>query len=190
MNQEPKVIIHTLISLDGFVAGPGDDMSWIFNQSEPALDLSRHIASIGAVIMGRRTQEVDIRQRPKPEQNFVYGGFNGPIFVLSKERHEAERDPKVQYVSGDVTQALKEAMQAAAGGNVLLLGATVWREFLEAGLVDEILVHVAPVLLGDGIRLYDVPGTRLIELELTESVQIGKLAQLKFKVKKAAPAEA
>lgn len=184
MKQEQKVIIHTLISLDGFIAGPGDDMSWIFNQSEPALDLRQHIASIGAVIMGRRTQEVDIQQRPKPEQNFVYGGFNGPIFVLSKERNEAERDPKVQYVSGDIAKALEAAKQAAAGGNVLLLGATVWREFLQAGLVDEILVHVAPVLLGDGTRLYDVPGTQLIELELTESVKVGKLAQLKFKAKR------
>ena len=61
---------------------------------------------------------------------------------------------------------------------------------MEAGLVDELLVHVAPVLVGDGIRLYDVPGTRLIELELTESMQVGALAQLRFKVGKALPTEA
>ena len=182
MNQEQKIIVHAVISLDGFAAGPGDDLNWVFNHSEPTLDLSQHIASVGAVIMGRRTQEIDIQNRPKPEQNFVYGGFDGPIYVLAEERNEKERDPKVRYISGDITKALTEVRQAANGKHVVLLGATVWREFLEAGLVDEVFVHVAPVLLGDGIRFYSVPGAHLIELELKESVQTGKLAQLKFKV--------
>lgn len=185
MSDKHKVIIHTAMSLDGFVAGPEDDLSWVFNHSEPTLDLSQHIASTGAVVMGRRTQEVDIKQRSDPEKNFVYGGeYNGPVFVLSKERNSQERDPRVQYIAGDITEKIKDVIEATDSGSIVLLGATVWRECLKAGLVDEILIHIVPVLLGDGIRFYAVPGTQLVELELIESVQIGKIAQLSFKVKK------
>ena len=185
MSNKHKVIIHTAMSLDGFVAGLGDDLSWVFNHSEPTLDLSKHIASIGAVVMGRRTQEVDIKQRSNPEKNFVYGGeYDGPVFVLSDEPNDQERDPRVRYISGDIAEKIKDIIKAADGGNVVLLGATVWRECLEAGVVDEILIHVVPVLLGDGIRFYSVPGAQLMELELIESLQIGKIAQLRFKVKK------
>lgn len=174
------------MSLDGLVAGPADDMSWVFSHSEPALDLSSHIASIGAVVMGRRTQEVDIEHRTKPEKNFVYGGkYDGPVFVLSAERNEQELDPRVRYISGDIEKILADVVRSADGGNVLLLGATVWKQWLEAELVDEILIHVVPVLVGDGTRFYSVPGMHLVELDLIESFQVGKLAQLRFRVKKA-----
>jgi dihydrofolate reductase len=185
MRDASKIIIHTAMSLDGFVAGPKDDMSWVFDHWEPTLDSSKHTASVGAVIMGRKTQEVDIDHRSNPEKNFVYGGeYSGPVFVLSKERNDQERDSRVQYLSGDIKEKVGDVTKAANGGDVVLLGATVWREFLEAGLVDEILIHVVPVLLGDGVHFYAIPGAHLVELELTESLQIGKLAQLRFKVTK------
>lgn len=185
MSEKQMVIVHMAMSLDGYVAGPGDNMSWIFSHSEPALDLSKHIASIGAVIMGRRTQEVDIKQRSKPEKNFVYGGeYDGPVFVLSEKPNDQERDPRVQYLSGDIEKVVRKVRAAAGDGNVLLLGATVWRLCLEAGLVDEILVHTVPVLLGDGTSFFSVPGTHLVELKLLESLQIGNLAQLRFTVEK------
>lgn len=107
MSGKHKVIIHTAMSLDGFVAGPGDDMSWVFNHWEPALDLSKHVASVGAVVMGRKTQKVDIEHRSKPDKNFVYGGeYSGPVFVLSEERNDQEMDPRVRRNSSLLTLTL------------------------------------------------------------------------------------
>ena len=72
---------------------------------------------------------------------------------------------------------------AAGAGNILLLGANVWTQGLRASLVDEVLIHVVPVLLGDGTRFYAVPGTELVELELKEVHSRGKLAQMLYRVR-------
>src|SRR5262245_36836336 len=75
------VLWHTAMSLDGFIAAPGDEMGWIFEAFEPSATVEETVNSTGAIIMGRRTYEVEDRNRPG-----VYGGaWHGALFVLTHE---------------------------------------------------------------------------------------------------------
>jgi riboflavin biosynthesis pyrimidine reductase len=76
------------------------------------------------------------------------------------------------------------AKEAAGGANVVILGANVAKQALEADLVDEVLVHLTPVLLGDGVRLFSRPGGSPIRLERTSLRETGQLAALRFRVRK------
>jgi dihydrofolate reductase len=155
-----KVIWHTMMSLDGFIAGPGDDMQWVFGVDGGDAETAEEVRqSIGALLVGRRTQDVEDRV----QGGFYGGSYTGPFFVL---RHDppAER-PVVKGVSGrfldvEIEEAVAVAREAAGDRNVVVLGANVARQCLEARLLDEIIVHVAPMLLGDGIRLYERSGRR------------------------------
>ena len=84
--------------------------------------------------------------------------FSGPLFVLTHRPPEPP-DPDVTFLSGDIGEAVATALNAAGGKNLEILGADVAGQCLRRGLVDEILVYVLPVLLGDGIPLL-VPGPR------------------------------
>ena len=70
------------------------------------------------------------------------------------------------FLSCDVAEAVRITLEAADGKNLEVFSATIGRQFLERGLIDEIDLHIAPVLLGDGIRLYDNPGGGPVRLEL------------------------
>src|SRR5262249_48165079 len=179
-----KVIWHTIMSLDGFIAGPGDDMQWVFGvdggDGETADEVRQ---SIGALLVGRRTQDVEDRV-----QGGVYGGaYSGPVFVL---RHAPPAEPPVgkgvsgRFIDVGIEQAVALAREAAGGRNVVVLGANVARQCLEAGLLDEIIVHVAPVLLGDGVRLYEHAGPP-VKLASLSSRQEGETTVLRYSARHA-----
>ncbi len=109
------------------------------------------------------------------------------MFVLTHEAPDDEEDPTITFLSGDVRKAVATALEAARGKNVLVIGANVARQCIEEGLVDEILVHLAPLLLGDGVRLFDRPGAAPVDLETTSVTQAGQLANLRFRVVKSLP---
>jgi len=96
----------------------------------------------------------------------------GPIFILTHHPQDAPRDPAFTLVSGDIRDVVREALEAAGGKNLVVTGGSVPRQCVQAGLVDEI-VHLVPVLLGDGLRFYDRPGTSRISLE-RDSVAPGR----------------
>ena len=77
---------------------------------------------------------------------------SGPVFVLSHRPQDAPDDPKATFVSG-IDEALARARDAAGGKNVEIFGANVARQCLDVGFIDEVVVHLAPILLGDGVRL-------------------------------------
>ncbi len=84
-----KVVWHTLMSLDGFVAGPGDDMRWAFEvEAGPDESINEVVASTGALLVGRRTQDVEDREQP----GFYGGSYRGQFFVL---RHDPPPQPPV-----------------------------------------------------------------------------------------------
>jgi dihydrofolate reductase len=169
------------MSLDGFIAGPDDAMDWAFDyfsegSSETAGEV---IETTGAIIMGRHTYEVEDRDRPG-----IYGGaWTGPFFVLT-------RDPPAAvpawmtgtFINVDIEAAVARATQAAGGKNVGILGANLAKQCLDRGLLDEIIIHLAPVLLGDGVRLFDVPGGLRVRLEPTHVARSGQLTDLRFRV--------
>ena len=149
-----KVVVNRSMSLDGFIAGPGHTMDW--GAGRPLADfvapddLQEIAAATGAMLIGRRTHEVGKRMEADEPASVDYP-FSGPFFVLTHEPPDPP-DPEVTFLTGDIGEAVATALDAAGGKNLEILGADVAGQCLRGGLVDEILVYVMPVLLGDGIR--------------------------------------
>ena len=108
--------------------------------------------------------------------------FSGPVFVLTHKPPDAP-DPGVTFLTGDIGEAVATARSAAGGKDLEILGADVAGQCLRQGLVDEILVYVLPVLLGDGIG-FSAPGLPRIDLEPVSSTQAGAVTILRFRVRK------
>jgi dihydrofolate reductase len=182
-------VLYMSMSLDGFIAGPnagpgnglGDDgerlHEWAVSSdddgprqiAERLTGVNRKVAdefmTTGAVVAGRGTFE-------------PAGGWGGdhhdgvPIFVLSRREPdgEAARWPLVTYVD-DVTTAMSEAKRAAGDQNVLVHGAGTAQLALAAGVLDELEIHLIPVLLGQGRRLFDDLAPEHIELVRTRVLE-------------------
>ena len=163
-----KVVAIMSMSLDGFVADPDDGVAEVFDwyahsggveirtggmtfrMSEPSAAHFRDLTSgLGAVLTGRRTFEVADG----------WGGNHqwGPAFVLTHEVPEGwpRADSTVHFVTDGLTSAVDQAKAAAGGRAVGVHGAYSFQQLLNAGLVDELSIDVAAVLLGSGIRLFD-----------------------------------
>lgn len=154
-----KVLWHFTMSLDGFVAGPGHAMDWMTGFSfRPGL-VEEYVATTGAVLGGRDGFDAF------PDAGSVYGGaWQGPVFVLTHHPDDAPPAPGVTFLHCDVAEAVRIGLEAAGGKNLEVLSPTIGRQLLERGLLDEIDLHIVPVLLGDGIRLYDNPGGTPVRL--------------------------
>jgi dihydrofolate reductase len=180
-----KVVVNRSMSLDGFIAGPGDAMDWIFDFVAPD-EFPEIAAATGAMLVGRRTVEVGSRMDANNERGSASSGkgypFSGPTFVLT-HRPPHSPGPDVTYLSGDIGEAVATALDAAGGKNLEILGADVAGQCLQRGLVDEILVYVLPVLLGDGIP-FSSPGLGRIDLEPLGSTRSGAVTILRFRVRK------
>ena len=175
-----KVVVNRSMSLDGFIAGPGDAMDWIFDFVAPD-EFPEIAAATGAMLVGRRTWDVGDRMEAEQPGSTDYP-FSGPTFVLTHSPPEPP-DPDVTYLTGDIGEAVATALEAADGKNLEILGADVAGQCLRRGLVDEILVYVMPVLLGDGIR-FSPPGLPRIDLEPVSSSRSRDVTILRFHVRK------
>jgi dihydrofolate reductase len=182
-----KLLWHTMMSLDGFIAGPDDDMQWAFGvEGGPSPTIDEVLRSTGALLVGRRTQDVEDRLQP----GFYGGAFRGPFFVL---RHDPPSEPPVvkgvagQFIDVDIAEAVRLAKAAADDGDVVVLGANVARQCLEAGLLDQIIVHVAPVLVGDGVRLFDRTGGAAVKLTPISSADEGGMTVLRYALGQVSP---
>jgi dihydrofolate reductase len=160
------------VSLDGFVAGPQDGVdepmgqggfrlfNWLDLRNDPDENgqVFEEAMASRAVISGRRTYENAQRWNGDHHDGV-------PVFVLT---HQIPDDPppgSVRYVS-DVRECAEQARSAAGGGDVVAMGAGAGQALLTHGLLDEIELHVVPVLLGRGRRLFDnLPDDR-VELEM------------------------
>ena len=174
-----KVVMNRSMSLDGFIAGPGHAMDWIFDFVAPD-EFPEIAAATGAMLIGRGTYEV-ARRMPDTGKDYG-GGWSGPVFVLTHRPPEPP-DPAEMFLTGDITEAVATARSAAGGKNLEVLGADVAGQCLRRGLVDEILVYILPVLLGDGIR-FSSPGLARIDLEPISSTRSGAVSILRFRVRK------
>ena len=184
-----KVIWNTMMSLDGFIAGPNDDMRWVFGVDVGAGTTAAEVVrSTGALLVGRRTQDVEDRLQP----GFYGGAFRGPFFVL---RHDPPPEPPVvkgvtgTFLDVGIDEAVRVAKEAADGGDVVVLGANIARQCLEARLLDEIIVHIAPVLVGDGVRLFDRSGGEPVRLELLSSEVEGATTVLRYSARGGVPGD-
>ncbi|MFJ9380868.1 dihydrofolate reductase family protein [Streptomyces sp. NPDC101455] len=154
-----KVLWHFTMSLDGFVAGPDHAMDWMTGFSFRAGLVEEY--ATGAVLGGRDGFDAF------PDAGSVYGGaWQGPVFVLTHHPDDAPPASAVTFLNCDVAEAARIGLAATDGKNLEVLSPTIGRQLLERGLIDEIDLHIVPVLLGDGVRLSDSPGGVPVRLGL------------------------
>ena len=176
-----KVFIHATVSLDGFMADPDGVVDWMNGFPSAPEDedvVGRVMQEVGAVVGGaNKTQTIDDGEIP-------YGAMvKVPVYLMTHSRHEPIKKDDVTYtfVVDDITQAVESAKQAAGGKWVSLLGGSISRQCLELGLVDEIQLHVVPILLGDGISLF-TGLSKHIKLERVDTSAYASETHLRYRV--------
>ena len=177
------MLYSATMSLDGFIAGPGGDMAWLTPHLGPDPEVDGLLPRIGALLVGNRTFRGDDPHRGTPAEGKPFGGgWDGPQVVLT---HHLPEDPwpGVTFVD-DLTEAIATAKAGAGDKYVNIIGADVARQVLGAGQLDEVLVFVAPVLLGDGVRLLDHPGGTDVRLERVRVSQSPQATGLWFRVRR------
>jgi dihydrofolate reductase len=197
-----SVICQLSVSLDGFVAGRDQSLEeplgvdgerlhdWAFaGDAGPTRDAdiaARHGEGVGAYIMGR-----NMFGPPDRESDPSWRGWWGedppyhvPVFVLT--HHPREPVPMdggtvFHFVTDGIESALAQAREAAGSGNVQVSGgASTAQQYLKAGLVDELYLHVAPIVLGGGERLWD--GLDGIRFEPYEVVLSPAVTHIRYRV--------
>jgi dihydrofolate reductase len=176
-----KLVMDMSMSLDGFIAGPNDDVErlhhWIFEgQTAHGTNIRDEVLqNTGAFVMGRRTFEL----HPS-------GPYGLPAFILTHDPNRLEGlktgRSAVTFVTDGIESALKQAEAVAADKNIGLMGANIQQQYLSAGLVDEVRIHLIPVLLGGGTRLFDHLGPKPIALEQLEVIESPGVTHLIFRV--------
>lgn len=177
-----NVVVQVAMSLDGFIAGPGHSMDWVFEYTTPE-QIPELIKATGAMLSGRNSYDVGERDAGKTSGEAYGGAWNGPMFVLTNRPPEEPR-PGVTFLSGDIAGAVATARQAAGAKDLIVLGADVIRQCLDRELVDEIQLMMLPVLLGDGVRLYGTNGATRVNLEPAGCEESGVATFLRYRVTK------
>lgn len=176
-----KLLYSATMSADGYIAGPGGDMQWLRPYLGPDPLVDALIQDIGALLIGRRTFGGDDPHKGTDAEGEPFGGgWSGPSFVLTHNPPEAPVEG-VTFVT-DLETAIAESTAAAGDQYVNVIGADVARQILAAGQLDEVLVIVAPVLLGDGTRLFDWPGGHQVSLERIHLSDVRHATNLWFRV--------
>jgi dihydrofolate reductase len=158
-----KVLYSATMSLDGYIAGASGDMSWLTEYLGPNPTADALVGEIGSLLVGRRTFDGDDPNRGTDKEGAFGGAWHGRVFVLTHQAPD-EPVPDTTFV-GDLAEAVAAAKAAAGDKYVNVLGADVARQCMEAGLLDEVLVFVVPVLLGDGVPLFRHPGGTNVKLQ-------------------------
>jgi dihydrofolate reductase len=201
-----NVVFNMTVSLDGFVAGPNDGpdngmgdggdalFKWYFSgdtdipisdgnmvlkvSPQSAEILKEALATYGAGVWGRRT--FDIAR--------AWGGHppGSPAFIVT---HTVPQEwvytgSPFTFVTDGVESAIRQAKQAAGEKDVVVCTASILQQCLSLGLIDEIDIDVAPLLLGKGVRLFDHLGAAPIELERTRVIEAPGVTHLRFRVVK------
>jgi dihydrofolate reductase len=189
-----KVIFDISLSLDGFMTAanqrPQEPMGdgglrlveWAFGDDErDRAILSDGIASIGAVIAGRRTYDTSV---PWWGADGPTGPARLPVFVVSHSVPDETPDGGVYtFVTDGIERALENARAAAGDKGVTVMGgAQTGQQFLAAGLVDELSLHVVPVLFGTGTRMFENLGGAHIALEPLATIQTPRATHLRLRI--------
>lgn len=180
-----KVLLDMSMSLDGFTAGPNDEHGglheYFFSPSGGTVEvLEEGFKTTGAIVMGRRSYDIGAQQ-----DGFVDNPYQVPTFVLTHTVPEkvAKGAEAFIFVTGGIESALQQAKAAAGDKNVVIGGgANIAQQFLKSGFVDEVQIHLVPVLLGEGIRLFDHIGTRQVQLEGVGVIEAPGVTHLRFRI--------
>ena len=183
------IVLYMSMSLDGFIAGPDDRpgqelgvnggrlFNWLDDRmgTGPNGQVYREALATGAVISGRRTYE-------------LAGGWGGdhhdgvPVFVLTHAPPAGDPPGQVRFVT-NVEACASRARDAAGDRNVMVHGAGVAQALLGAGLLDEMEIHLVPVLLGEGRRLFDGLGPGCVELDRARVIEGRDATHIRYRVR-------
>jgi dihydrofolate reductase len=202
-----KVLTELSMSLDGFVAGPNDGperslgdggerlFQWyssgdtafplpgtdmVFKVSRASAELLREEwGMLGAMVAGRRMFDIANAWGGNPP-----GG--GPCFVVTHTVPQAwvKEGSPFTFVTDGVESAIRQAKKAAGDKNVAVSSANIMQQCIKAGLLDEIQIDLVPILLGDGVRLFDHLGAAPIELKSIRVIAAPGVTHLKFRIVK------
>lgn len=190
-----KVIIDITMSLDGFVTGLNDNIDnglgeggmilhdWVFNptEEEKRLLFEEPAQQLGSCVLGRRTfDNAEAAWGDSPP----FG--DAEVFIPSHRPHEnlQRGATKFVFVTDGIEAALNLAKESAAGKDVNLMGADISQQYLKAGLVDEINLHIANVLLGAGRPLFANIGKEQIKLETMRIINGSHATHIRYRVVK------
>jgi dihydrofolate reductase len=175
-----KVVWHITMSVDGYIAGPGDEMDWMGEYELESPVGAKVIRDTGAILAGRRWHDLAIERWEG--RHGIYGGqWTGPVYVITHEPPAELPDPEITFLSDGIDQAIATAREAAGRRDVVILGANTAQQAVAAGLVDEIVIHLVPLLLGGGIRLFG-PEVERVRLERLYLGQSGDTTDLRYRV--------
>ncbi len=194
-----KVVTNFSISLDGYIAGANENFDRLFKwyslgdtefvfDSGMTVKISRAsaalmqetIARTGAGLMGRRLFDLTNGWDGKPPAN-------APVFVVTHQPPQEWRSQgnvPYTFVTDGVISALEQAQQAAGDKDVVISSATIARQCLQAGLLDEIHLDLVPFVLGDGVPLFAYPGITPIELEVLRVVPTPHVTHIAYRIVK------
>ena len=203
-----KVFFDVGLSLDGFMAGEnrgpknplgdkGPDIhNWMYKQKafwkhlgqdsgeEEGADgdlIDNVFARTGAYIMGKRMFE-------EGEANWPEDLFKAPVYVLTHEK----REPWIQkgtttfyFINDGIEKALEKAKESAKGKDVRIQGGVnVVQQYLNAGLVNEFTIHVAPILISSGLRLFEKMDSKKVPVKIVEAIHSPMVTHVKYQVAK------
>jgi dihydrofolate reductase len=183
-----SIRLYMTMSLDGYVTGPQDSMdapmgedgfrlfNWLDRREDPGPSgqVFRELQDTRAVISGRRTYE-HARRWDGDHHDGV------PVFVLTHDVPDGPPPGSVRYVT-DVHECASQARSAAGDGDVMVHGAGAAQSLLKTGELDELELHVLPVLLGQGRRLFDNLPPEHIELDLVRRLTTPDVEELTQRV--------
>lgn len=203
-----KVIVDLSMSLDGFITGPNDGPEnglgdggerlheWLYDLSSwrerhslaggqtnrDAEVLEEAFKNIGAIVMGRRM--FDIAEQPWGDNP----PFHMPVFVVThraREKVVKQGGTTFTFVTDGIESALERAKATVGDKDISVAGgANVVQQYMKAGLLDEIQIHLVPLLLGGGVRLFQHLGDEPIELESTRVIESPGVTHLQFRIVK------
>jgi dihydrofolate reductase len=181
-----KVLLGMTMSLDGFINDRNGSVSRLYPdlaELRKTEVLQESIKTTGAVVMGRHAYDM-------AEGDFTDYEFQVPIFVLTHnvpEKVAKGENEKLSFtfVTDGIESAIEKAKAAAGDKYVTVIGgANTAQQIIKAGLLDEIEVDIMPLLLGEGLRLFDYLGTEQIELETTRVIESPTRIHIRFRVVK------
>jgi dihydrofolate reductase len=160
-----RTTYYTAATLDGFIADPHDSLDWLFVQDQDEqgpLNYDEFIARIGAIVMGATTYEWILRHNAETGEKWAY---DLPVWVVTHRGLPGVDGADVRFAQGDVVSLHAELVSAAGDKDVWVVGGgDLAGQFADAGLLDDLIVYLAPVTLGAGRPIFP----RRFDLKLVE----------------------